>query len=47
MIWLDKNYFESRSDEKKKIDLMELLKLTESDQELLTLSPHMMIAGRK
>ncbi|HVW14742.1 MAG TPA: methyltransferase domain-containing protein [Mucilaginibacter sp.] len=47
MIWLDKNYFESRSDEKKKTAIMELLRLTESDPELLTVSPHMMIAGRK
>jgi len=47
MIWLDKNYFETRADEQKKTAVMELLKLTESDPELLTLSPHMMIAGRK
>jgi len=26
---------------------MDLLKLTENDPELLTLSPHMMVAGRK
>ncbi|MBS1531522.1 MAG: methyltransferase domain-containing protein [Bacteroidetes bacterium] len=47
MIWLDNKYFETRSDEQKKAAVMELLKLTESDPELLTLSPHMMIAGRK
>lgn len=47
MIWLDKNYFESRADEQKKSAVMDLLKLTENDPELLTLSPHMMIAGRK
>jgi SAM-dependent methyltransferase len=47
MVWLDKNYFETRGDEKKKAALMELLKLTENDQALLGLSPHMMIAGRK
>jgi ubiquinone/menaquinone biosynthesis C-methylase UbiE len=47
MIWLDKSYFETRADEQKKAAVMELLKLTESDPELLTLSPHMMIAGRK
>jgi ubiquinone/menaquinone biosynthesis C-methylase UbiE len=47
MIWLDKNYFETRGDEQKKAAMMELLKLTESDPELLALSPHMMIAGRK
>jgi ubiquinone/menaquinone biosynthesis C-methylase UbiE len=47
MIWLDKNYFESRADERKKDSLMNLLRLTENDLALLTLSPHMMIAGRK
>jgi ubiquinone/menaquinone biosynthesis C-methylase UbiE len=47
MIWLDKNYFETRGDAKKKDAMMELLKLTENDQALLSLSPHMMIAGRK
>ncbi|MDB5133675.1 MAG: class SAM-dependent methyltransferase [Mucilaginibacter sp.] len=47
MIWLDKNYFETRSDPKKKESIMELMKITENDQSLLSLSPHMMIAGRK
>ncbi len=47
MVWLDKNYFEARSDTKKKEGIMELLKITENDQALLSLSPHMMIAGRK
>jgi ubiquinone/menaquinone biosynthesis C-methylase UbiE len=47
MVWLDKNYFETRGDEKNKAASMELLKLTENDQALLALSPHMMIAGRK
>ncbi|MEO6851092.1 MAG: class I SAM-dependent methyltransferase [Mucilaginibacter sp.] len=47
MIWMDKNYFETRGDTKKKEAIMELLKLTENDQALLSLSPHMMIAGRK
>jgi len=47
MAWLDKNYFESRGDDQKKTRLMELLRLTENDPALLTLSPHMMIAGRK
>jgi len=47
MVWLDKNYFETRGDEKKKAALMELLKLTENDQALLALSPHMMIAAKK
>ena len=47
MIWMDKNYFETRSDPKKKAAIMELVKLTENDQSLLSLSPHMMIAGKK
>lgn len=47
MIWMDKNYFETRGDAKKKEAIMELLKLTENDQALLSLSPHMMVVGRK
>ena len=47
VIWRDKNYFETRSDSKKKERIMELVKATENDPGLLSLSPHMMIAGRK
>jgi ubiquinone/menaquinone biosynthesis C-methylase UbiE len=47
LIWMDKNYFETRSDPKKKEAIMELMKITENDQSLLSLSPHMMIAGKK
>ncbi|HEY9001980.1 MAG TPA: class I SAM-dependent methyltransferase [Mucilaginibacter sp.] len=47
LIWMDKNYFETRSDSKKKEKIMQLMKVTESDPGLLSLSPHMMIAGRK
>ena len=47
MIWIDKNYFESRSDAQKKEKIMGLMRLTENDQALLSLSPHMMIAGKK
>lgn len=47
MIWLDKNYFESRSDPKKKEAMMELMKITENDQALLSLSPHMMAVAKK
>ncbi len=47
MIWMDKNYFETRADFNKKEAMMELIKLTENDQSLLSLSPHMMIVGRK
>ena len=47
MIWLDKNYFVSRADVGKKKRMMELLALTEGDQNLLAFSPHMMIAAKK
>ncbi|WP_423148983.1 class I SAM-dependent methyltransferase [Rubrolithibacter danxiaensis] len=47
MIWLDKNYFETRSDPAKKELIMNLLRMTETDRSLLALSPHMMIAARK
>lgn len=47
LIWMDKNYFETRSEPKKKERIMQLMKVTESDPSLLSLSPHMMIAGRK
>ncbi|MDB5144826.1 MAG: class SAM-dependent methyltransferase [Mucilaginibacter sp.] len=47
LIWMDKNYFETRSDPKKKEAIMELMKITENEQSLLSLSPHMMIAGKK
>ena len=47
VIWMDKNYFETRSDPKKKERIMELMKITEKDKALLSLSPHMMIAGKK
>jgi ubiquinone/menaquinone biosynthesis C-methylase UbiE len=47
MIWLDGKYFETRSDPKKKEAMMELLKSTEENPELLSLSPHLMVCGRK
>ncbi|HTD40455.1 MAG TPA: class I SAM-dependent methyltransferase [Mucilaginibacter sp.] len=47
VIWMDKNYFETRSDPKKKERIIELMKITEKDPALLSLSPHMMIAGKK
>ncbi|MBA4853086.1 class I SAM-dependent methyltransferase [Emticicia sp. BO119] len=47
VVWLDKKYFESRADAKKKQALIDLLTITENDQALLALSPHMMIAGKK
>ncbi|MGB5819392.1 MAG: class I SAM-dependent methyltransferase [Saonia sp.] len=45
--WLDKDYFASMSNEKKKNTLMELVRITENDTNLLSFSPHMMIAARK
>jgi ubiquinone/menaquinone biosynthesis C-methylase UbiE len=47
VIWMDKNYFETRSDPAKKERIMALMKMTENDPALLSLSPHMMIAGKK
>jgi ubiquinone/menaquinone biosynthesis C-methylase UbiE len=46
-VWLDKNYFETRSDPKKKSNMMGLMSIIENDQSLLSLSPHMMIVGKK
>ena len=45
MAWMDQKYFESWSDPVKKGRLLDLLRLTEADQELLCLSPHMMMAA--
>jgi len=45
MAWMDRQYFESWSSPVKKRRLLELLKLTEANQELLCLSPHMMLAA--
>lgn len=47
VVWMDKKYFESRADAGKKQALMHLLSVTENDQALLALSPHMMIAAKK
>jgi SAM-dependent methyltransferase len=43
--WMDKKYFESWSSPEKKKRLLEILKLTEADPELLCLSPHIMLAA--
>lgn len=45
--WLDKHYFESMLNAKKRKNLDALTKITENDESLLALSPHMMIAARK
>jgi ubiquinone/menaquinone biosynthesis C-methylase UbiE len=47
MVWLDKDYFKSRSDATKNKKMMELLAITETDKNLLSFSPHMMIAAKK
>lgn len=47
IIWLDKNYFESRADKVKKDKMMTLLKLSENDPNLLAMSPHIVAIGQK
>ncbi len=47
MAWLDKDYFASMLNDKKKKTLTELTKTTENDSYLLPFSPHMMIAVKK
>jgi len=44
--WLDKDFFGTRADPQKYSRLLELLRLTESDRNLMALSPHMMISGQ-
>lgn len=46
-IWLDKDFFSNMERPRAKAVLMELLYITENDESLLSLSPHMMIAGMK
>ena len=47
IIWLEKNYFTIRANEEKFNHLRAILKITETDPNLLAFSPHMMIAGKK
>lgn len=47
VIWMDKSFFESWATEAKRARLLQLLAQTETDQELLCLSPHMMLAAQK
>jgi len=47
MSWLDKDYFASMLNDKKKKTLLELIKVTENDNHLLSFSPHMMIVVKK
>jgi len=47
MAWLHENYFSSLSNEKSKRTLLDLIEITENDINLLSFSPHMIIASRK
>lgn len=46
-IWLDKTYFESRTNPRRNKNMMELLQLMEKEKSLLAMSPHIMIAVQK
>lgn len=45
LAWMDSRYFESWATPEKKEQLMTLLRLTEADEGLLCVSPHMMMAA--
>jgi ubiquinone/menaquinone biosynthesis C-methylase UbiE len=45
MAWMDSKYFDSSACPQKKGRLLDLLKLTEKDADLLSISPHIMIAA--
>lgn len=47
MIWLDKDYFTNMLNEKKRKTLLNLLNVTENEEELLCFSPHFMISAIK
>lgn len=47
MAWLDKDYFSNMLAIKKRTTLLELIQLTENENDLLAFSPHMMIAVKK
>ncbi|WP_062052880.1 class I SAM-dependent methyltransferase [Aquimarina longa] len=47
MAWLAKDYFTSMLNNKKKNTLLELINITENDSNLLSFSPHIMIAVQK
>ena len=47
VIWLEKHYFSTRSSEQKFNRLRSILSLTESDPNLLAVSPHIMAAAKK
>ncbi|WP_449437156.1 class I SAM-dependent methyltransferase [Pedobacter steynii] len=45
MAWMDSNFFQSWYDAERKERLLELIRLTDEDEALLCLSPHVMIAA--
>ncbi|WP_426479330.1 class I SAM-dependent methyltransferase [Chryseobacterium sp. CBSDS_008] len=45
--WIDGNFFQSWAETAKRNKLLELIKLTERDRELLCFSPHIMLAAKK
>ena len=47
LIWLNKNYFDTRSDQDKNEKMMSLLRSTENDPNLLVVSPHIVAVGQK
>lgn len=47
MVWLDKDFFASMLDGKRRTTLLNLIQITENDSSLLPFSPHMMIAVQK
>lgn len=47
MAWMDSKFFETWPHPEKRKRLLELLALTESDTELLCMSPHIMLAAEK
>ncbi len=46
-VWLDKDFFRSIQDKRKKANLIKLIHAVENDESLLTLSPHFMISAKK
>lgn len=46
-IWLDQQFFVSWSTSEKRSNLLKLLSLTEQNEQMLALSPHMMLAALK
>jgi 2-polyprenyl-3-methyl-5-hydroxy-6-metoxy-1,4-benzoquinol methylase len=45
MVWMDRKYFDSWASPQNKRRLLDLIKLTEGDRDLLCVSPHIMIAA--